>query len=76
MNWDKYRNATGAIDLVEVYLEKNPQIKSNDMAGWTAGCELLSSLVALQPINSRQVAALALANAAVIDTLNPGAHLL
>ncbi len=61
MDWDKYRDEAGHIDLVRVFqsiINGYPTATNEDVR---KGYEYIRTVVSLQPIRSRQVAATVIA---------------
>ena len=64
--WDKYRDVEGYIDILEMYRSKNRNVIPECIV--SPGMNYLNSIMILQPIRSRQAAALAVATAAFFDS--------
>lgn len=61
INWDRFMNSHGHIELVECFLATYPWCENSEPAK-----KYLWSIMDLQPIRSRQAAAIAIATAARI----------
>lgn len=65
-HWLDYKNAVGTIDLFKAWKAKSVVVSQVGMPGKDAAQRYLESIAKYQPTKSRQVAALALAQADTI----------
>ncbi len=69
MEFYKFKNAVGEIDLVAAYIDYawTHHDKEVNRDKFTPGIDLLVSLSSIRPITSRQVAAMAILQAYMLD---------
>ena len=63
MNWEKFRRSDGTIDLVTAWMYEHKDKRFTKSVQFVTGETFLKLLQVYQPIKSRQVAALAMAQA-------------